>query len=617
MPLSPSSHITTFHGEDKNRISNVTNEITEVAQGLVAMRDDCAKGLLNTGQFDLALKEAGIVQALEPASSVGYLRAAAICQAQGRPQEAVVVCKKGLEIVPPTDPGYTNLKTVYMHAMESSTKRIDFLTQLPADIVATYIIPLLLDRMFLPLRVSTLETADVGMQLARISDHISQNIRYRKGILEGRAFDSHGEITEAIQLVGPTLTFLNLDYRVADRSYWLELEFVLDTCPNLEQLGMAGVDIEGDPVLTSTYPKLTTLKLFHHNYQDPIPYATITNILCHLPSLEQFGLVPAAEGNIASIMAEYCSRMKTLAYGRSDIFTPSPLKAIHGLQKLAIGQTNMPCVLDYVVELLNAHCETLEELLIGGEGRWLSQHPPTMNPLHEFKHLATVEINPFDDDMNTLTVWILDRAPKIDKLSTFSICMDNRALLDATTRLNDINLLSVVAGFMECESLRDLVLHHVLLGHRSKLNWLRLGFSGHHDDIHPLPWLHILGDLQQLRSLDIKFGEMDFDGSYYEVAKTLATECPQVEKMDLLYHGSGLPEGAIYPLRDHPNLKTLCICAVEITNRDLFSILSFPKLKHLVLRIPLEDSMVEMLKKHIPHVDYRGYDTRTSDYFAD
>lgn len=436
-------------------------------------------------------------------------------------------------------------------------------------------------------------------------------------VLEGRAFDSHGEIIEAIQLVGPTLTFLNLDYRVADRSDWLELEFVLDTCPNLEQLGMAGVDIEGDPVLTSTYPKLTTLKLFHHNYQDPIPYATITNILGHLPSLEHFGLVPAAEGNIASIMAEYCPRMKTLAYGRSDIFTPSPLKAIQGLQKIAIGQTNMPCILDYVVQLLNAHCETLQELLIGGEGRWLSQQPPTMNPLHEFKHLATVEINPFDDDTNTLTVWILDRAPRIDKLSTFSICMDNRALLDATTRLNDINLLSVVASFMECESLRDLVLHHVLLGHRSKLGWLRLGFSGHHDDIHPLPWLHILGDLFQLRSLDIKFGEMDFDGSYYEVAKTLATECPQVEKMDLIYHGSGLPEGAIYPLCDHPNLKTLCICAAEISNRDLFSIISFPKLKHLVLRTPLEDSMVEMLKKYIPHVDYRGYDTRTSDYFVD
>lgn len=146
MPLSPGSDITTFHGQDKNRISNLTKEIIEVAQELVATRDDCAKELSNTGQFELALKEAAIIQALEPASSVGYLRAADVYQAQGSPQEAVVVCKKGLEIVPPSDPGYTNLKTVHMHAMESSTKRIDFLTQLPADIVATYIIPLLLEK---------------------------------------------------------------------------------------------------------------------------------------------------------------------------------------------------------------------------------------------------------------------------------------------------------------------------------------------------------------------------------------------------------------------------------------------------------------------------------------
>lgn len=106
----------------------------------------------------------------------------------------------------------------------------------------------------------------------------------------------------------------------------------------------------------------------------------------------------------------------------------------------------------------------------------------------------------------------------------------NRALLDAITHLEDLKVLCVVAGFMECESRRELVLHHVLLSHRSKLNWLRLTFTGYHDDIHPLPWLHLLGDLHQLRRLDINFGELQYDGSYYEVANTLAKECPNVEK---------------------------------------------------------------------------------------
>lgn len=143
LPITPSSHITTFYGHNKKSILDRTDQIQKAAQEYIPKRDERARSLLNAARFDLALKEAMLIQALAPTSSTGYLRAADVFQSQGQHYKAVVVCEKALEIVPPTDPSYAKLKTNRIQALNVSDKRIDFITQLFPGIVMTYIIPLL------------------------------------------------------------------------------------------------------------------------------------------------------------------------------------------------------------------------------------------------------------------------------------------------------------------------------------------------------------------------------------------------------------------------------------------------------------------------------------------
>ncbi|CDH60786.1 predicted protein [Lichtheimia corymbifera JMRC:FSU:9682] len=661
MPLTPASKISTFHNHTEKQRNNVKKEISKAAREFIIIHDDRARTFLNTAQLALALKEATLMQTLYPASSMGYLRAADVFQAQGHHQEAVVVCEKGLAIVPPTDPGYTKLKAYRIQFMNASDKRIDFITQLFPDIVMTYIIPLLCGNvkwnhstgcpyLYVSRRWRQLisdcnmleyqitlhisfpkwdqfrELIQFAMHVKEliINDHSDMKVIYDNniGVDEGRGYLSENSIKVAFERIGRTLTHLKLDYNRGDRS-WLRLGYILATCPNLEWLVMSGVDIQGPSVLSSDYKKLTSLTLYDHD-RDYIPLATFTNILCHLPSLKELNLNPMVEGDISPIISEYgkgvknfcqglCKRFKPqsklMSYGRSVSFNEFP-RCIHGLQRICIGPLQLPATLDDAIALLNAHCEMLVEVVLFGEGRWKSQ-PPERNPLHGLDHLTHIHVQPVNHVMSTLAVWILDRAPNIRTLSTISECVDDNDLFYAITRLEHVQVLWVAADLTNSGSLRALIVHHMWIGYRSKLDWLRLTFGGCYASTkHPFGWLHNLGILPRLRFLGISIIELPNYAIYRDVAITIANDCPNIESLDLVYNGFHLPEGALYPLKVHPNLKELAICNPEITNHDLYGLMtSFQTLKRLILRVQLKDlTIIEMLKKHIPHVEYLGHD---------
>lgn len=138
--------ISCFHGKDDTPISAITIEICELASRLLEKLNERSATLARGGQFHLALSDAATMRVLAPRSSVGYLRAGTIYEQQGNQRAAVRMYDQGLETVPPSEHGYTNLekrRTEAMHAAD--TKCVDFITQLPLDIVTTSITPLLFE----------------------------------------------------------------------------------------------------------------------------------------------------------------------------------------------------------------------------------------------------------------------------------------------------------------------------------------------------------------------------------------------------------------------------------------------------------------------------------------
>lgn len=291
---------------------------------------------------------------------------------------------------------------------------------------------------------------------------------------------------------------------------------------------------------------------------------------------------------------------------------------IQGLHGLYIGYQELIATLDDVVALLNANCETLVEVTILGHGRWKSRRPD-MNPLHALKHITYIHIQPFNEDMRMLATWILDRVPNIQILFTVSRCLSDIVLFDAIIRLEHIQVLCLTANINHTKWLRELLLHHIQLVHRSKIEWLQLTFHGYYESMeHPFPWLYILGHLPRLRLLGISLPEMRNHAIYRDLAITIANDCPTIESLDLVYNSARLPEGALVPLQLHPNIKELVICNPKVTNCDLYGLTEFKTLKRLILRVQLEDrTIIQVLKKHIPRVEYLGHDGMPKSFFEE
>lgn len=143
-PLPP---VSMHQGEDDQVMATTSDAITNLATQLIDQLDTRAKALANGAQFDLALRDAAMVRALSPTSALGYLRAGSVYQQQGHQQAAVSIYKQGLKVVAPTDPGYTELETSCAAALDAQAKVIDFVSELPHDIVSMKIVPLLFDKL--------------------------------------------------------------------------------------------------------------------------------------------------------------------------------------------------------------------------------------------------------------------------------------------------------------------------------------------------------------------------------------------------------------------------------------------------------------------------------------
>ncbi|CDH57673.1 predicted protein [Lichtheimia corymbifera JMRC:FSU:9682] len=136
--------VATFTEKHAKIVHDSTTQLHQSLDSILSTLNRRAIALTDLANFESALRDADLMQQLAPSSALGYIREATIYSDQGKQRDVIDVCSKGLSMVDTKDPGYTMLQHLKATAEQQDNKRIDFISQLPADLV-TKLIPMFMD----------------------------------------------------------------------------------------------------------------------------------------------------------------------------------------------------------------------------------------------------------------------------------------------------------------------------------------------------------------------------------------------------------------------------------------------------------------------------------------
>ncbi|CDS06431.1 hypothetical protein LRAMOSA08959 [Lichtheimia ramosa] len=312
----------------KQLVYDSTTELVQPIQCIVTALDRRALALSKCASYDAALRDANLMQQLSPFSAIGYLREASIYSEQGKQRHVMDICNQAQDIVDPKDVHYATLQQVKKDAEQRQNIRIDFISQLPVDIVHTTLIPMFMKHSTLhPLdrceylyvsnqwRDRIVQCCDgfefhIDNEDFVILKRCPQLLTFRNmqlhWISTNLEKDTINHFISALKLVSNTLMDLEIDLRNGPE---LSLSNMLLTCPNLVSLDMmypADIDLTRIP----TMPKLETLYI--SDPQEDITSDKVMEMLQRCPSLKKLELGPCSDIESALVASDYCPSLKHL-----------------------------------------------------------------------------------------------------------------------------------------------------------------------------------------------------------------------------------------------------------------------------------------------------------------
>ncbi|CDH54779.1 predicted protein [Lichtheimia corymbifera JMRC:FSU:9682] len=344
---------------------------------------DRARLFANSAQFDKALRDAAAIRTLLPGSGLGYLCMGDVYCQQGHYAAAISIYDHGLEAVPDSDPYYQHLQQCRSVAVTSNNKRVDFISQLPLDIVVTNILPrmepacLASNELYGPLYVSRTWQKRIVQQSKGLTlgfDQETDTFKTGHDLLVRFAPDlylycdsttPHLPTLHGLQLISDSLTHLHIDGYHA-----FELCDILESCPNLVSLETGSVEAVISSPPSSHYPNLTHLAL--HDVSEEAPsHDDVIDILSLFPSLLSFELTPTADSSILTMLHEYCPYLQVLYYGAKN-YHPKKIDAHPNRKGIRSAHLGGEYIEDLfiqgdLVQFLYIHRNVLETVEFGGE----------------------------------------------------------------------------------------------------------------------------------------------------------------------------------------------------------------------------------------------------------
>ncbi|KAJ8657595.1 hypothetical protein O0I10_006659 [Lichtheimia ornata] len=313
--------------------------------------------LSKLANFDAALHDANIMQQTLPSSALGYIRAATIYSEQGKQLQVINVCTKGLSLADKNDAHYDTLQHAKDVAMQRQNKRIDFISQLPVEIVVTRLIPLFMDddlldsgipnayihvsnvwrdrihECFGGLRFMVVVKEDRKeqkcSQLIQFAQHtkalvvtwysqgtwLSDLLRendfcmLRELRINGYANVHDTGILSSLSSINNTLTHLYITLNHVRNI--LPTADIVSACPNLVTMRIANsFDADFSSLPMTTWPNMKTLSITQARKR--ISSDQVVAISKRFPSLERLTLSPCADGHSALVLPQYCSSIRDI-----------------------------------------------------------------------------------------------------------------------------------------------------------------------------------------------------------------------------------------------------------------------------------------------------------------
>ncbi|KAI7878398.1 hypothetical protein K492DRAFT_6952 [Lichtheimia hyalospora FSU 10163] len=198
-------------GPCANVIADSTRWLQQCVQEQLSYLDKRARALATTAHFEAALKDATTMQQLNPSSAAGYLCAGHVCSHQGREKAAIAIYDQGLAVVPLSDPSYQQLVDARSRAQAQNCRCIDFIKELPVDIIENIVSRILTEEAMAPSEVR--EYLGVSREW---QEKLLQCSRWLH--VESTTSDDLAKDDELLEQVAPYCTGLTLGYHTAGLS---------------------------------------------------------------------------------------------------------------------------------------------------------------------------------------------------------------------------------------------------------------------------------------------------------------------------------------------------------------------------------------------------------------
>ncbi|KAJ8657665.1 hypothetical protein O0I10_006731 [Lichtheimia ornata] len=518
-----------------------TSQLHQSLEPILSALDRRALAFTKLASFESALRDAKLIQQLSPYSALGYLCEAKIYSEQGKQHHVIDICGKGLSMADTMDTHYDTLRRLKEDAEQRQNVCIDFVTQLPCDIVVMTIIPMFTDywclQPFTPwpylhvsnqwrerviqsldgLRFMTdceeMEYMGNDSQIAKFSRHvISLNIgQFTKGtwlgdlirnndfcslhelLIDHFTADCVDHLVSSFRSISTTLTHLQI---VRPSGVVLPIGDVLLNCSNLVSLKLfleSVDDISSLPMMTCT--TLTTLSIYTER---DITYNEIMAIGKRLPSLKKLSLSPCSDIQSTRDILDYYPWMNSLTLYKEAIgfeitlSDQGPMSKENGITDLVIMMTHLDGAfwqsINYV---LKQHQMTLERLQFDVE---LGSEPEDIYNVdyRQLKRLC----------LDNSGWWIPRHAPMLEELKiSAEVLTANSSVLDVFP--NDLKKLHLEIADTHDADQKALIERYLLrFIHHPYLKELVIDFTTANDVDNMLSAIH---QLSQLRHLMVRF----------------------------------------------------------------------------------------------------------------
>ncbi|KAJ8652796.1 hypothetical protein O0I10_011535 [Lichtheimia ornata] len=593
-------------------IKELTTHVQDCVQKLLSTLNARASLLRNAERLVLALDDAHAMMNIAPHSPLGYLCAGDIDSLRGHYASAIKLYDDGLERSPKSHPQYQQLVKARAAAYDKQNKRIDFISQLPLDVVVLNIIPRILQAQTVfdigkpcpyfdvcrtwRQRVALVDGFDYEVGPGDLSEDGYGRVRdlapfmrsftvaqARREILSkiirppnNRLFNMLKKLTiiesitrgpslllSSLRSLSYTLTDLDIEYghRLTPKKRY-RLRDVMEGCPHLVSLRMCRGNVDMSSV-TKTYPKLIKLEL--QNVSSNVYDGDMASVLHPFPQLRVLKLLPVSSSGLFPAIDSCCPVLQQLILSWQssdfadlmDIPERPGLRALSMSNMLGFGNFAENDMLEYLIK----HSDTMEVLDIPYEYAFKTPKDLLQQEASRqvtFKQLRRISY-PFDakEGLVPFILWIIQCAPHLESIGTVA-GPQQAPIMQELIRPRHANLMQL--GIRATRSILDdeerLIQHHLDLGEHSNMRELKIYFPEHFAHH---AWLPLIPQLTQLTTLELSTDVQQGFLSLESFMSKLADGCPSLEQLTMTHDGQSMNMNTVDPMYRHNNLKRIVI----------------------------------------------------------